>query len=365
MLSLPRDLKEEAHLMELESMGFTIVHDAIPPGLLRRLKICHRQACERIRQCKPKADWSWESDNEGVVDYWRLYALDPCYEELLTLPSIYNICQRAIIEGRGGPGMEPHPAGPVLVHEMAQHAPGHTPGGQMWHQDGGSTNPSLRCTFTLNALAHDGGGTIAMAGSHTPGSNEYGKVLNSLRTHEYAPPTEGRSSAPYDRSPRRPHAMPNAVTQHGKAGSCMINWTSLWHTRPPNFTSQPRDVVWQIFTRKQPVSAREGAHGGRRQHHQPRHYVEWVQTHGSVRDTRVAPLNRQKTPRPTDKNCLARPFPQEQLRALIGQPGRWAFETLSAEELTRTTAAEPLWPGGSRPDELLGQPRRWRAASKL
>jgi len=86
----------------------------------------------------------------GVVDYWRLYALDPVYEELLTLPSIYNIYQRAIREGRGGPGIEPHPAGPVLVHEMAQHAPGNTPGGQSWHRDGGSVNPSLRCTFTLS-----------------------------------------------------------------------------------------------------------------------------------------------------------------------------------------------------------------------
>ena len=83
MRPLPPDLKEEAHLIELESMGFTIVsasrmpgsdrgserrcaaqvHDAIPPDLLRRLRICHEQACQRIRDCKPKADWSWESDN--------------------------------------------------------------------------------------------------------------------------------------------------------------------------------------------------------------------------------------------------------------------------------------------------------------
>lgn len=330
LLPLPPDLREEAHLIELESMGFTIVRNAIPPQLLRRLKICHEQACRRIRQCKPKSDWSWESDNEGVIDYWRLYALDPCYEELLTLPSIYNICQRAIIEGRGGPSMPPHPAGPVLVHEMAQHAPGYTPGGQMWHQDGGSTNtPSLRCTFTLNDLAPDGGGTIVMPGSHTPHSSEYGKVLNSLKIHEYKAPREGRSSAPYDQSPHQPHAMPNPYTQSGPAGSCMINWTSLWHTRPPNFTAQPRDVIWQIFTRKQPAcAAKRAAHGGRLQHHQPRHYVEWVQSHGS------APL-----------------------QALIGAPERWSFESLSAEAHARTTAAEPLWPDG-RPDHLLGPGRK-------
>lgn len=63
MRPLPADLREEAHLMELESMGFTIVHGAIPPDLLRRLKVCHAQACARIREAKPEADWSWESDN--------------------------------------------------------------------------------------------------------------------------------------------------------------------------------------------------------------------------------------------------------------------------------------------------------------
>ncbi len=359
MLALPEDLREEAHLMELESMGYTIVHNAIPLDLLRRLKICHEQACQRIRECKPEADWSWESDNEGVVDYWRLYALDPVYEELLTLPSIYNICQRAIVEGRGGAGMEPHPAGPILVHEMAQHAPGHTPGGQQWcapfgqyrarhgnddsasdtlccgrHQDGGPTNPSLRCTFTLNDLAPDGGGTIALSGSHTPLSSEYGQVLNSLEPFEYKAPRDGRSSAPFDRSANRPHAMPNAVTQHGPAGSCMINWTSIWHTRPPNFTDQARDVIWQIFTRKQPISASEAKHGGRRQHHQPRPYVEKVQATGS-----------------------------EQLKALIGEPERWGFETLTEDEIARTTAAEPLWPDG-RPDTLLAS-RDDTRASKL
>ena len=72
-----------------------------------------------------------------------------------------------------------------------------------------------------------------MAGSHTPAGDEYGAVLNSQEEHEYEAPTEGRSSAPFDRSANQPHRMPNAVTQHGPAGSCMINWTSIWHTRPP------------------------------------------------------------------------------------------------------------------------------------
>ena len=124
----------------------------------------------------------------GVVDYWRLYALDPVYEELLTLPSIYNIYQRAIREGRGGPGIEPHPAGPVLVHEMAQHAPGNTPGGQSWHRDGGSVNPSLRCTFTLSKCSS----SLCVVGKQGP----------KKPLHRRASPGRRRD----DRDGRLPHA---------------------------------------------------------------------------------------------------------------------------------------------------------------
>ena len=128
---MPPELREEAHLMELESMGYTIVHEAIPPQLLKKIKLAHNQAIERIRSSKPEADWSWESDNPGVCDYWRLYQLDPVFEELLTLPSIFNIIKRAFKEGRGRPATD---EGIRLMHEMGQHLPAKTPGGQAWHR---------------------------------------------------------------------------------------------------------------------------------------------------------------------------------------------------------------------------------------
>ena len=115
----------------------------------------------------------------------------------------------------------------------------------------------------------------------------------------------------------------------------MINWTSIWHTRPPNVSDQPRDVIWQSWPRavkpfrrapvyfisgslykfakqkgrcvddvsprvarqilrgapRQPSNARHAAlqavgrpaGGGRLQHHQPRHYAERVQREGARR----------------------------------------------------------------------------------
>ena len=86
---------------------------------------------KRVRETTPPEEWSWESDKPGVVDKFRLYGLDPAYEELLTLPKVFPIVDRAIREGRG---RKPHPGGPRLYHEMAQHMPAGTPGGQSWHR---------------------------------------------------------------------------------------------------------------------------------------------------------------------------------------------------------------------------------------
>jgi hypothetical protein len=135
----------ESHLVELEAQGFTIVDDAIPPALLARLRANHKQIIKRVRETKPPERHSWESPKPGVVDAFRLYALDEAYAALLTLPKVFPIIDRAIREGRGRPG---HPGGPRLYHEMMQHHPAGTEGGQSWHRDG----DLLRCTFTLNDL---------------------------------------------------------------------------------------------------------------------------------------------------------------------------------------------------------------------
>ena len=71
--------------------------------LLRRLQANHRQLVKRVKESKPPEEWSMESDKAGVVDAWRLYAMDSAYEELLTLPKVFPIVNRAVREGRGRP----------------------------------------------------------------------------------------------------------------------------------------------------------------------------------------------------------------------------------------------------------------------
>ena len=185
-----------------------LLQDAIPPPLLKRLKQNHAQIVDRVRASKEPERWSWESDKAGVVDAFRLYAMDDAYEQLLTLPKVFPIIDRAIREGRGRPG---HPGGPRLYHEMMQHHPAGTDGGQGWHRDG----DLLRRTFTLNDLppSPEGGGTVVLPGSHRGGMDDsagrladtFGAILNS----EHIQKTQ---------------QMPSNMSQTGPAGSCMINW---------------------------------------------------------------------------------------------------------------------------------------------
>jgi hypothetical protein len=184
------------------------------------LKVNHAQIVKRVRESKfpPTTEGvsqglrhSWESPKLGVVDAFRLYAMDDAYEELLTLPKVFPIIDRAIREGRGRPG---HPGGPRLYHEMMQHHPAGTEGGQGWHRDG----DLLRCTFTLNDLppSPEGGGTVVLPGSHRGGMDEpagvladgYGKVLNSstIKTLQRMPVSMRSISMEYSRLGRDDHA---------------------------------------------------------------------------------------------------------------------------------------------------------------
>ena len=65
------------------------LRQAIPPELLKRLKANHAQIVKRVREKKfpPTKEGvsqglrhSWESPKLGVVDAFRLYAMDEAYE---------------------------------------------------------------------------------------------------------------------------------------------------------------------------------------------------------------------------------------------------------------------------------------------
>ena len=78
-------------------------------------------------------------------------------------------------------------------------------------------------------------------GSHHEGfGDEYGDILNSRDSTTYQKPASGRNAQPYDRSPNQPFAIPGAQALVAPAGACMVNWTMMWHTRPPSHALEDR-----------------------------------------------------------------------------------------------------------------------------
>ena len=154
---VPEDHRLSVHLLELESLGYTIIPEAIPQPLLARVQDAHRRAVAAVKAKKPEAEWSWESSNAGVVDYFRAYELDPAFEELMDNPRVLPLLKAAMADGRGRPASEGGPR--LLSGPVTQHLPGGTPGGQMWHRDG----DYLRCTYVLSDVGPDGGGVSSTA----------------------------------------------------------------------------------------------------------------------------------------------------------------------------------------------------------
>ena len=69
----------------------------------------------------------------------------------------------------------------------------------------------------------------------------YGEVLNfQAEKVKYAKGVGGG----FDNTPTQPHRMPTWVSQTGPAGSCLINWTMLWHTRSPSHGTVDRDLIY-------------------------------------------------------------------------------------------------------------------------
>jgi len=109
-------LVQEAHLAELEQHGVTAIRNAIAPALLEALRSAHDEVCERIRRNAPRSEWSFESDEPGVVDFFRAFELHPCFEELIDLPTVFPVLAAALRGGRGRDPGEPRCGGPVCQY---------------------------------------------------------------------------------------------------------------------------------------------------------------------------------------------------------------------------------------------------------
>ena len=128
----PSEADMARHLMELETVGVTLVRDAIPASLLQRLRAAFDKVVSGVQVAKPPEEWSWESNEPGVVDFFRAYERDSAFEELMNLQSVYPILARALRGGHGRRPGEPR----LLSGPVCQHLPGGTDSKMAWHRDG-------------------------------------------------------------------------------------------------------------------------------------------------------------------------------------------------------------------------------------
>jgi ectoine hydroxylase-related dioxygenase (phytanoyl-CoA dioxygenase family) len=204
MKSLPQEHLKDARLSQLKRQGYTIIEDAIEPELLEHIRVRFDQLVEE-----------WETtptavhDEHGIVNLNRIYELDPVFECLMDLQTVFPFIEE-VLEGDIT----------LLGGAIGHHLPPRTPSPMAWHSDG----PYLRLTYILSDLEENGGGTALVPGSHLSDG----------------PP-------PWLNSEEGPHEVPGMIRVHAPAGSCMVNMTRLWHTRTPNASDQPRRIIWQVL----------------------------------------------------------------------------------------------------------------------
>ncbi len=224
----------EMHLALLDTAGYTVVPNAIPPQMLTQVQAMFDRVVEHPeRYPSAKVDGREADNGPGIVEFYRAYEIDPVCKDLMDLPCVFRIAKEAY-RRRGGDIR-------LLSGPVCQHVPAQIGSSMNWHSDGpvkalpsrwhvesgnderwksgvdpmaekdaafgGRFGGYLRLSYIISDLSPNGGGTALVPGSHHwPGAG---------------PPSWANKDA-------GPVEIPGAIKLHGPAGTCMINWTRCW-----------------------------------------------------------------------------------------------------------------------------------------
>jgi hypothetical protein len=198
----------EWQLLQLEYQGYTIIPNAIPPELLSKL----RRRFDELIASYEDVPTSLLHPQTNAIDLNRLFELDPVFEELMDLPSVFPIAAK-VFEG----DIE------LLGSAIGNYTPSGAGSRGGWHHDGKNY---IRFTFFLSDLTEAEGPTAVLPGSHH---------LDRF------PPAWTNDE---DGNPRE---LPGMLPVTGAAGTCLINNTLIWHTGTPNRSQEPRRIVWVVY----------------------------------------------------------------------------------------------------------------------
>jgi hypothetical protein len=198
--AVPDDYTHEAHLTALDSVGWTIIPNAVPASLLAQLNGLFDRVVAHPEQFPTAMTGGRAADNgEGVVEFYRGYEIDPACKAMMDLPSVFPIAKEAYHRRGGeirllsGPDCQHVPAG--TGSSMKWHFDG-APAVAVWHRDGpqiagaederygGVMGGYLRLTYILSELEPDGGGTAMVPGEHFRLSTGcYRALLDQFSSH--------------------------------------------------------------------------------------------------------------------------------------------------------------------------------------
>ena len=198
--------------------GYLVLPNALTPKELEPL----RQRYDELMSAH------WETVKRTDPDPRRVYLprlleRDPVFEPLMDWPRTYPIA-RAIL----GQDITLASAG------EADYRPANSGGWIGWHSDTswlpGVPYPRqfhwVRCAYFLEDITEDMGPFTLLPGSHRA-------------THPCPPEYTGPDHLP--------RTIPGQVAITGKAGTCLINNTEIWHTSTPNRDARPRKLLMVLY----------------------------------------------------------------------------------------------------------------------
>ena len=233
MESLAKAHKLEARILNLRNLGYTWVRGAIPPDALKEIQFAFDEKMnEQIAELG--RDYKNASNRFDLLPLWQ----EPVFRQLVNLPTIMPILR--------GYMRQHWDDEPVVFHTGQGHCLfEHSPAHQAWHNDARvnkraseMTPPAyIRLTFLVEDVEADMGPTAVLPGTHG----------TDVNVPEWFNSPDGR-----------PCQVPEMVLATGKAGDCMINNTSSYHTNTPNRSGRVRKIIWALFAgSKTPVWGRK------------------------------------------------------------------------------------------------------------
>ena len=223
----PMEALDDAHQLEtqilnLKNLGYTMVRGAIPSDRLEAI-----QSAFDDKMNDQIAGMGREHRNAfnrfDLMPLWQ----EPVFRQLVNLPKIMPIVRGYMKRYWDD---EPVVFGAGHGHCLFERSPAH----QAWHNDARVNRKAsdmtppvyIQLSFLVEDVDADMGPTGLLPGTHG--------------THVNSP-------AWFTAPDGQPRQLPEMVLASGKAGDCLINDTSIYHTNTPNLSDRVRKIIWALY----------------------------------------------------------------------------------------------------------------------